>query len=287
MSEDVELVMNELGLSENEVKVYLYLSRNGTQKAIEISKDLKIHKVEVYRFLKNLENKGLVESTLERPTRFAAAPFEDVLDDLISKRKKTTTALEEQKEKILKQWKTMNTEKTPATTERFVVLSGRETVYLKILNLVRHAQREILGITTDVGLLHGEREGVLSQGIAAEAERSRAVPVCARLLTPVTTENLEIAKSLERMLEDHRVNIDIRHFGANTKFGPRLVIRDNEEAVVFLTPKYMPAAGQKETGLWTNSNAVVSALQALFEGMWKDSTPLTERINELQKQTLS
>jgi hypothetical protein len=61
----------------------------------------KADKVEVYRFLKNLENKGLVESTLERPTRFAAAPFEEVLDDLISKRRRTTAALQEQKDKIL------------------------------------------------------------------------------------------------------------------------------------------------------------------------------------------
>ncbi len=279
--------MNELGLSANEVKVYLHLSQNGTQKAIEISRNLKIHKVEVYRFLKNLENKGLVESTLERPTRFAAAPFEDVLDDLISKRKKTTIALEEQKEKILKQWKSMNAEKTPTTTERFVVLSGRENVYLRILNLVRHAQKEILGVTTDVGLLLGDRNGILSQGIAEEAQRSRTVPVCARLLTPVTMENLQVAQNLQRMLRDHRVGIDIRHFGTNMKFGPRLVIRDDDEAVVFLTPKYTSAAGQKETALWTNSNAVVSALQALFEGMWKDSTPLTERINELQKLAMS
>jgi sugar-specific transcriptional regulator TrmB len=285
LGEEIEQVLNELGLSINEVKLYLYLSKSGTQKAIEISKNLQMHKVEVYRFLKNLENKGLVESTLERPIRFAAAPFEEVLDDLISKRRKTITELEERREKILGQWKSMNMEKMSTTSERFVVLSGRENVYLRILNLVRHAQREILGITTDVGLLHGERDGILSQGIAEEAERSRAFPVCARLLTPVTLENVEIAESLERMLRDHQVGIDIRHFGTNTKFGPRLVIKDDDEAVVFLTPKYMSAAGQKETGLWTNSNAVVSALQALFEGMWKESKPLAERSKELRKQT--
>ncbi len=285
MGEEIGQVLNELGLSTNEVKVYLYLSKSGTQKAIEISKNLQMHKVEVYRFLKNLENKGLVESTLERPIRFAAAPFEEVLDDLISKRRKTITALEEHREKILRQWKSMNMEKMSTASERFVVLSGRENVYSRILNLVRHAQREILGITTDVGLLHGERDGILSQGIAEEAKRSRAGPVCARLLTPVTLENIEIAGSLERMLRDHHVGIDIRHFGTNMKFGPRLVIKDDDEAVVFLTPKYMSAAVQKETGLWTNSKAVVSALQALFEGMWKESKPLTERIKELRQQT--
>lgn len=284
MGEEIGSVLNELGLSAGEVKVYLYLAKSGTQKAIEISRNVRIHKVEVYRFLKNLENKGLVESTLERPTRFAAAPFEEVLDDLISKRRRTTTALQEQKGKILKQWKAMNMEKFPSTSERFVVLTGRANVYLKILNLVGHTQREISGITTDVGLLVGERNGVISQGIAEEVERKRAFPVNARLLAPVTAENLELAKSLERMLRNRNIGIDIRHFVINAKFTPRLVIKDDEEAVVFLTPKSVSAAGQEETGLWTNSKAVVSALQALFEGMWKDSKPLTKRINELQKQ---
>lgn len=283
MGEEAELVLNELGLSANEVKVYLYLSHSGTQKAIEISRDLQMHKVEVYRFLKNLENKGLVESTLERPTRFAATPFEEVLDDLISKRKRTTTTLEERKEEILRQWKSMSAEKTPATTERFLVLSGKENVNRRILNLVKHSRRELIGITTDVGFMQGDRDGMLE--VAEEAEISGASPARGRFLTSISMENLEVVKSLERVLRDHRVSIDIRHFSTNPKFGPRLVIKDDDEAVILLTPRYMLAAGQNETGLWTNSNAVVSALQALFEGMWKDSTPLVERINELQKQT--
>ncbi len=86
------------------------------------------------------------------------------------------------------------------------------------------------------------------------------------------------------MLRNRGICIDIRHFTLSVKFGPRLVIRDDEEAVVFLTPKYMSAVDQGETGLWTNSEAVVSALQVLFEEMWRDSKPLTERVNELQQQ---
>jgi hypothetical protein len=46
----------------------------------------------------------------------------------------------------------------------------------------------------------------------------------------------------------------------------------------------MSIAKQEDTGVWTNSKAFVSALQALFEEMWKDSKPLSERITELEKQ---
>jgi hypothetical protein len=41
--------------------------------------------------------------------------------------------------------------------------------------------------------------------------------------------------------------------------------------------------GKDETGLWTNSKAVVYALKALFEELWQDSQPLSERINSLAR----
>ena len=284
MGEEINWVLSELGLSAKEVKVYLYAAKSGPQKAIELSKNLKMHKVEVYRFLKNLENKGLMESTLERPTRFTANPFEQVLDSLISEKRKTTAALQEKKKTILNQWKSMKVEKTPGITERFVILSGRKNVYSRMLNLIQRTQREILGITTNAGLIMGDQNGFLSQGITETAERSRDVQVYARLLTQLTKENLEIAKNFVQKLQRHHISIEIGQVDLNAKFAPRLLIRDGDEAVVFLTPRNMSIAKQEDTGVWTNSKAFVSALQALFEEMWKDSKPLSERIKELEKQ---
>jgi sugar-specific transcriptional regulator TrmB len=281
-SKEIEHVLNELGLSAKEAKLYIYLGKSGPQKASVISRSLGIHKVEVYRYLKNLENKDFVESTLERPTRFVATPLEQVLDSLISSRRNITTVLQEQKESILRQWNVVNSERPLTPPERFVTLLGRESVYLRILRAVKQTQREVLGITTNVGLLYGEQNGILAQGITQVAKEGRAAPVNARLLTPITNVNLEVAKSLKRMLRNNRVWFDIRHLDLDTKFAPRFVISDDDEVVIFLTTKGMSTAFRNETGLWTNSNAVVSAYRALFEALWKDSKPLSERIGELQ-----
>ncbi len=282
-SVEIERILNELGLSAKEAKLYLYLGKSGPQKASVISRSLGIHKVEVYRYLKNLENKDIVESTLERPTRFVATPFEQVLDSLISSRRKTTAVLLEQKENILRQWNAIDSGMPRPSPERFVTLLGRESVYLRILRAVKQTEREVLGITTNVGLLYGEQNGILAQGITQVAKESRAAPPTARLLAPITNANIEVAKSLEQMLRNNRVYINIRHLSLDTKFAPRFVISDNDEVVVFLTTKGMSTTSRDETGLWTNSNAVVSAYRALFEALWKDSKPLSERIGELQR----
>lgn len=284
MGEGIEWVLAERGLSAKEAKLYLHLAKNGPQKAIEISKNLKIHKVEVYRYLRNLENKGLAESTLERPQRFVATPFAQVLDSLIAERKKTSTALENRKRGLLKQWNSMQTEELPETTDRFAAISGRENVYLKINHLLQQTRREVVAITAGFGILKADRSGFLSQTIAELARISRNTDVHARLLTRLTRENFELIRNLRSSLLGRGLPVDIRYLTPDVKFAPRLFIRDEEEAVVFLTPSGIPIDDREQTGLWTNSKAVVGALQTLFEKLWDNSKALPESIKELENE---
>ncbi len=281
MSEEIEHVLGGLGLSEKEAKVYLYLAKNGPQKASEISKNLKIHIVEVYRFLKYLENKTLVEPTLERPTRFTALPFEQTLDSLIAEKKKTARELEEKRNSILNQWKMLEADKVPVATERFLVLLGRSNVYLKISHLIKQAQREMLAITNSVGFFLDDQTEFIPQSMKEVMQESRNTQIHGRVILQIDQENLEETKSFNQKIQRKHILIEIRHLNFGTSFIPRLALRDGEEAVFFLTPKRHAMLGKEETGLWTNSKAVVYALKALFEELWQDSQPLSERIKEL------
>ena len=281
MSEEIERVLSELGLSEKEAKVYLYIAKNGPQKAIEISKNLKIHKVEVYRFLKYLENKALVEPALERPTRFTALPFEQTLDSLIAERKKTARDLEEKRNGILEQWRVLEADRVHVAPERFLVLSGRTNVYLKIFHLMKQTQKEILTIMTNVGFVTDQTRFV-PQGLEEILREGRDRQVHARVILQVNKENLDETQSLNQRVQRKHLVVEMRHLNLETSFIPRLVLRDEEEAVFFLTPRRLLMLGKEETGLWTNSKAVVFSLKALFEELWQDAQPLSERTKELQ-----
>ena len=281
MSEEIERVLSELGLSEKEAKVYLYIAKNGPQKAIEISKNLKIHKVEVYRFLKYLENKALVEPALERPTRFTALPFEQTLDSLIAERKKTARDLEEKRNGILEQWRVLEADRVHVAPERFLVLSGRTNVYLKIFHLMKQTQKEILTIMTNVGFVTDQTRFV-PQGLEEILREGRDRQVHARVILQVNKENLDETQSINQRVQRKHLVVEMRHLNLETSFIPRLVLRDEEEAVFFLTPRRLLMLGKEETGLWTNSKAVVFSLKALFEELWQDSQPLSKRIEELR-----
>ena len=57
---------------------------------------MKIDKGQIYRILKNLQKKGLVEATLEYPTRFTAVPFEKVIDSFIKSKREEVAQIESQ-----------------------------------------------------------------------------------------------------------------------------------------------------------------------------------------------
>jgi sugar-specific transcriptional regulator TrmB len=67
--EAVGRVLRDFGLTDRETEVCLFLAKHGVLKGEEISKQTKTHKTLIYRILKSLQAKALVESTLEFPAR--------------------------------------------------------------------------------------------------------------------------------------------------------------------------------------------------------------------------
>lgn len=55
--EAIENTLQDLGLSRNEIQVYLYLSIYNERKASEISKALDLHRANVYQILRDLKKK--------------------------------------------------------------------------------------------------------------------------------------------------------------------------------------------------------------------------------------
>ena len=106
MSEEtIKKVLNEFGLTNREAEVYIFLAKHGVHKGGEISKQTRMPKALVYRILKSLEKKGVVESTLESPARFTAVPFEAILEMNIKAKREEAALIEKRKNSLLEDWK--------------------------------------------------------------------------------------------------------------------------------------------------------------------------------------
>ena len=107
---DIVAELQEYGLTRNEARVLVFLAKTGPSKASEVARAIQINRTETYRTIRNLQRRGLVEATLERPVRFQSGPFEKCLQVLIDERKARLRILEQRGENLRRQFEVIRVE---------------------------------------------------------------------------------------------------------------------------------------------------------------------------------
>jgi len=96
--------LRDFGLTKNESKIYVYLSKSGPKKAIEISTEKKIPRTETYHLLSNLEAKGIVSPSVKKPTQFSAVRIEKGIESIIHNQQKKVEELKILKNNMVELW---------------------------------------------------------------------------------------------------------------------------------------------------------------------------------------
>jgi len=105
--------LREFGLTKNETRVYMFLNKNQSQKAIEISRKEKIPRTEIYKLLSNLKAIGIVEPSIQKPTTFSAVPIERALVSIIIFHEKKILDLNQRKQELVELWNLVPSFKKP------------------------------------------------------------------------------------------------------------------------------------------------------------------------------
>jgi sugar-specific transcriptional regulator TrmB len=101
----IQDILKKLGLTQNELKVYLFLNKNGSKKAKEISQNQKIPRTQTYHLLTSLQSKGIVTMISDRITKFEGIEFEKVLDTLMNNELKRIEKLQLMRIELSELWK--------------------------------------------------------------------------------------------------------------------------------------------------------------------------------------
>jgi sugar-specific transcriptional regulator TrmB len=96
-----------LGFTETDAQVYVFLATEGPQKARDVTNALKLYKQQLYRTLKNLQSKGIINASPEYPARYSAVLFDKILDLLIKAKTEQQKTLQESKEELLTTWRSI------------------------------------------------------------------------------------------------------------------------------------------------------------------------------------
>jgi sugar-specific transcriptional regulator TrmB/CBS domain-containing protein len=280
MSEkDVTRFLQLLGLSKREIQVYMFLAKSGVQSTSFVAKRLKMERVQAYRTFKKLQEKGFIEATLERPTRFTIVPFAALVDNFITAKKNEVINLSDQKQNLLTAWQSISAPESEYPVAKFSIITGKKKIHSKMLTMIEESKSEVIVLTTALGMIQEDIAGIFDAAVAPSQERSVQV----QIITDISMENYKVVERIDRNITEDNLNIKLRHVNMTSKFFPRFLIKDEEEAIL-----YAPFGNEasvlnlEDEGLWINDKMFISVLKAFFVQMWQSGIEASRRIDELK-----
>lgn len=268
---DIVAELQEYGLTRNEARVLVFLAKTGPSKASDVARAVQINRTETYRTIRNLQRRGLVEATFERPVRFQSVPFDKCLQVLIDERKARLRLLEQRGENLRRQFDDVKVEPVAHEVERFQVVESRIRIEQRLQSMYAQARKYVLTVFSSSEVVRADTSGLFDMLSQAVKTGLRV-----RVITAITQANLEIVEKLRELIE-------VRHLDLKAKPIPRVSIIDDSEALFEITTADETQRTSEEVALWINSRAFVRNLQAYFEEMWNSATPAEGRIEALRK----
>lgn len=254
--EIIERALRGLGLSKNEVKVYIYLARTGEHKASDISEALSLHRTETYRILRDLEKRGLVSSVFEKPLKFIATPFEKALDILIETKKMKLKMLEKRRQKLIDVWMSLpKTEVEPERKAVFQILEGEEQISLKADEIIDKAEKEVLAFISEDDIANFYHSGFLDK-----LEKATKDGINVQLLTNYSSKTCFFTEKTKlRKVKYSKLNADEI---------PTFILADGEHLLLLIR---RGNSKKRTAALWTNYDAFIKTLKTLFNELWNNN----------------
>jgi sugar-specific transcriptional regulator TrmB len=253
--ETIEKAFHRLGLSKNEIRIYVHLARTGEHKASEISEALSLHRTETYRILRDLEKKGLISSVFEKPLKFIATPFEKALDILIETKKMKINLLEKRKKSLVDLWLSLPKSETESERkEVFQILEGEEQISLKADEILTKAEKEVLVFASEHDITNFYHSGLLDK-----LDNVSKKNVNVQLLTNYSPKSCFFIE---------RIKLKKAKYSLSEVDGlPTFILTDDGQLLLLIRKNN----GKKRVAaLWTNYDAFIKALKALFLELWKN-----------------
>jgi sugar-specific transcriptional regulator TrmB len=277
--ETIRKVLKDLKLTEKEADVYILLGKHGALKGGEIAKRIQRHKAQVYLILKSLQTKGLLEQTLEFPTRFTAVPFDKILDLNIKTKREEAAQMESARKDLLNYWKSISQTEPELPLEKFVVIKGSRKINAKIFQIINETKNQLSTIATVPSLVRADQSGLLD----AAFNHPLRSKIQFRFLTELSNQNLAAMKTLLKRKPKASFNFKGKNPDLGLRVPPRMVIRDEDEVVFFIKHESNKSrVEQDDMCLWTNCKSLVQAFMGVFEDLWRNSTDIQKKIEQIE-----
>ena len=264
-------VLVRLGLTCNQARVYLALARSGASTARTISRASKVTREDVYRILPKLQEVGLVEKTIEKPSIYAAVPLQDAFRFLIKSREQITSELKTETKEIIRNFDN-NIRTSLEEEEHEFVLIPREAAVVKRKSIIDDAKERIDFITPS------EEFTQSNASYATNLRNALKRNVEIRVIVGKPEDEKSWPKPTQTWAEKHHL-FKTRWIPSTPK--ARLMLIDGKKV---LFAKSATTSSEEGPFLWSINQSLASVVQDYFEMMWLTSSSIkTNSTNHKRK----
>ena len=240
------------GLTEREARIFVFLTKNGACGAGELAKALDIRRMEAYRLLKRLLDRGVVVSTAGKPIKYQAETIDGVLSLLTDEQRRTVKKMDDARPELLEQWRMLPRGPKESFEQRFRIIQGREQIYSTVSKMVEGAASALsLQLSrNDMVQVH-----LLGVGDKLQEAEKRGVKVeLATLIDPSTVQAVEAAAK----------HAEVRH--SEDAARSRLVLADGVQTLVSLVlDDTKGMKNDRDVAIWTDSRDYAEMMGALYQ----------------------
>lgn len=250
--------LQKLDLSLNEARILIYLMIRKHSTATDVSKYTGIGRTETYHYLSNLLSKGVVLSTFDRPQKYYALHYAEVVDCLVRSKQSALRSVSENKDEHQNMINSIVDGMVipeQQGKESYQVIVGEDPMHAKIIRMLSSAESEVSMLLSDrylVNLYYAEITDALlelhAKGIKVKLHTS--CDKVSQLLSEDVDGNIQKTVGL-KVVNSASTPVDF-------------VIIDNKEMIIMLDNRSAPGKKQDFCGFYTNNQSLVAAFKFMF-----------------------
>ena len=257
--------IKDFGLNSYEAQLWAALLSRGVATAGELSDIANVPRSRSYDVLESLERKGFIVVKIGKPLKYIAVSPGEVIHRV----KKNIQEEAKKQEEIIDELKKTDVLNNLLAiykqgidviepSELTGVIKGRKNIYYHLAAMIKSAQKSVLLITTENGVL---RKSDLLHNIFKKISEKK---VSVQIIAPFSKTNADCFKKLSSVAELKKTN----------SVNMRLCVVDGKSALVF-------AADDEKThinndfAIWLNAGFAVKGFENMFDVVWKASEQVT------------
>lgn len=250
VSEKTRRVLQDLGLTDYEIKAYVALLANPGSQASEIGRWSDVPVSKIYEVLSNLERKGWVESQHTRPSKYFPKSPSTALQAL---RLKQEAELKSNEEYILGELMPIYEQKATQERPDIWIVRGDYNILAKVSEAIDRCKKELLVVVP--GALNEVIDFVIP---TLDSIKKSGIKV--RLLMSVDAGG----KSVDKISELAELRFRENMFGGG-------VIVDAREVVLLLGGS--PDSPGSALAIWSDHAGLSAFAKSYFEFLWAEALP--------------